>query len=399
MRILSLVWIFIFTGICNLIFAQYNCGCESVQIVNICYIPTASICGNNTFNCGITLDHPWQADGIVPKLLNLDNFGPQGISACSLNLVPMEVDLNELSAQIITDQDCHIFYVGNFPKDASNFLASDLPDETLQAIYDWSTLCANNLAIIPQAEALKWGYQIVNQNVNPNQPLPNNDPFFDIFDGPFGSVNSFDQGGAFQGVIVTFPTTGMTPLAIDNNDKFTISLDHETSDIIIGDIGYFSSNGVGNISIGPDVINTNDRLACNIFALGCEIVNTGHFIFEDFEICDGGSIVSYGGNTLTEEGIHIDSISSAQGCDTIVNTQIIINNNLIITQEVFELCHDETYLLNGNSYQIGDVDSFEYLATGNCDALHITRFLSYPDAFLAEIMDTICIYSSNPTID
>jgi len=302
-----------------LLLSAQDCDCEPVIEVDVCFLARNDYCvGENafSFNCGLTFDHPNFIGGIVPKLNNVSNFGPNGTVECGINIISMT---DVTSKQQIYDSGCEVFYVGHYP-DAQNFEVTSLSNQTLLAIYEWSLDCSRNLAIVPQVEATAWGYTIENRNVNPNQMVPGANPIFALFDGPFGTVEDFNQGGSYQGVITEVPETGHLVLAQDATGAPTIAFDLESSDLIIGDIGYFASNQQGSISEGSTVDNNNDRFACNVFALACTLVEEFLFDNRTLRLCRGDTHILPNGEMTEQPGSYLDTIVATNGCDTIVNT-------------------------------------------------------------------------------
>ena len=426
-KINFLLTICLLLNISNAAIGQDNCDCQPINEVNICFLDRVAFCGSNpSTNCGITLNHPLQEESIAEKLTNPNNFGPNGLVPCGMNIIP----LTELkNVDDITNNNCNVLYVGNFPVDTItgglNSNKTLLSDITLGAIYDWSIECSRNLAIVPQAEARLWGYTIENLNQNPNSALGGSNPIFSIFNGPFGTVQNFNQGGSYQGVITNTPSTGHIELAFDAINQPTIAFDFVSADLIIGDIGYFSKPGGGSLSNGGSVINNNDRLACNTFALACQLV--GELLFEsrNATICQGDPYILPNGELIFEEGNYIDTIFSEIECDTIINTQITFGSssediiyrgcsgdsfsvqvgtetynelnpsgtetfasytgcdsviNIDLIYEDFgaidfnmELCANDfetSFIINGNIYDISNTTGIEYLVTSNgCDSI------------------------------
>ncbi len=296
-----------------------NCDCVPVVEVDVCYLDRNIYCEGESalsFNCGMTLDHPNFIGGIVSKLNNQSNFGPGGTVECAINILPL-TDITTVDD--IYDSGCEVFYVGHYP-DAQNFNVSTLTDETLEAIYQWSTDCSRNLAIVPQIEATRWGYTIENKNINPNQQSPGANSVFALFDGPFGTVENFNQGGSYQGVITATPESGHLILAQDATGSPTVAFDLESSDLIIGDVGFFASNSQGDVSEGATVDNNNDRFACNVFALACTLVDEFLFVNNTLRLCQGDSYLLPNGESTQQPGSYLDTIVGLNACDTIVNT-------------------------------------------------------------------------------
>jgi len=324
-------WIFIGISflLCTMTSAQaVDCECEDETIV-ICYLPENDYCiSNDPFaTCGYNLDGDLMEDYLRQKLLSNDNFGTNGTVRCPLEL---NVLRDDITVDYIDDQECDVVFIGNFGVDtltlSSNIEKTSLPDNLLSSIRDWSLLCPANLVIVTQEEADLWGYNIENENENPNIQTGLTGGL-NIFDGPFGEVNSFNQGGTYQGVITEGPSTGFTVLAVDNTGRPTAVIDSLTNDLIFGDIGIFCGGGAGSISFGDEVNNKNDRFTCNIFALGCSIAGNQNPPNE-IAVCPGATYTLPSGEEVNLEGTYIDTLISANFCDSIIITNLSIRDSL-----------------------------------------------------------------------
>ncbi len=163
--------------------------------LKICYISDMRC---TALDCGYTLDGIRMINHSAPKLLNPVNFSSSGIASCSLELKPINVTITE---EVIDTAGCDIFFVGSFASADTNCNSvgtSGIPSTELQAIRSWSTKSSDNLAIVSQGEAIEWGYTPTSGNVNPNFPTLSGTAS-KIFDGPFGQVSAFTQGGCYQG--------------------------------------------------------------------------------------------------------------------------------------------------------------------------------------------------------
>jgi len=388
----GLVLIVLLCSILSQLSAQIDCDCEPITEINICYIDRNSYCDSNSNrNCGITLNHEAQIGGIALKLVNQENFGLNGTIKCPINIISIP-EINSTSD--IVSQNCNVFYVGNWPIDTLtgglNSRKTSLTNKTLEAIYDWSVACSRHLAIVPQREALLWGYSIENLNRNPNSPVVGSNPFFSIFDGPFGRVESFSQGGTYQGVITDTPSTGHVILARDRRARPTIALDFVSTDLIIGDIGFFSVPNSGSLSEGDKVLTNNDKLACNIFALACQLVSEFNFKNERILLCKGDSYVLPLGEVVSEEGIYLDTLIKAFDCDTIVNTQI----------EFYHLDTDIEYSgCQGDGYEIqvgteiyneqNNAGTQSLISSFGCDSI-INILLNFAEPTSGTFEETLC---------
>ena len=297
--------------------------CESDEIMRICYLSSADYCFSNNGRCfEYSLDGENMRNSLAIKLLEPDNFGENGTVQCEFDLKKLPFNLN---AQAINDCGCDIVFMpAVFVEPASNLVQSDstfLPPEVIDAVHDWSLECPNHLVIVSQGEARKWGYQVSNLNENPNRPVVGN-PYNLLFDGPFGTIGEFEQGGSFQGVFTRLPSSGFEVLANDGQGRPTLTFDEATGDLITGDIGIFC-NGPGDVTQGPRIISNNDVLACNIFALACELASGTKFTNLSQELCEGAPIFLPNGDEATSLGVYVDTLVSFNGCDSIVQIEVV----------------------------------------------------------------------------
>jgi gliding motility-associated-like protein len=351
-------------------YAQDPCGCEQQESIKLCYLATEDYCDDLSFifNCEYSLDGDFMQPGLVQKLLNPSNFGPNG-NSCGIELKQLPPITG---VETIETCDCDIVFIGQFPAvsgsepDLSN---SSVPESTLETIREWSMDCESNLVITTQAEANPWGYITENLNFNPNIPVAG--VSISIFDGPFGSLNQFLQGGSFQGVFTQIPGTGAEILAEDASGRPTIVLDNATNDIILADVGILCSGGAGSISTGGTIINNNDILACNLFALGCNIAEGVKFEEAVAEICPGDSTILPDGTFASLPGLYLDTLEAANGCDSIIETEIQLIDQLSSTFSP-PLCEDDDFsiTINGNVYDINNTQGEELLISqGGCDSI------------------------------
>ncbi|NBC08288.1 MAG: T9SS type B sorting domain-containing protein [Bacteroidetes bacterium] len=352
------------------LFAQSPCDCGK-ETINICYLSVEDYCdaAPSAFSCEYAMDGQFMNFALRAKLENDANFGPNGISTCGVELKRLPVIEG---AATLEDCDCDIVFTGQFPGNLfggeTDNTATSIPSEVLEAIREWSMQCESNLVITSQGETEIWGYDIQPQNINPNIPVDG--VSVSIFDGVFGSLASFSQGGTFQGVFTTIPDTGGEVLAEDGLGRPTIILDEETNDILLADIGILCSGGAGQISQGGGVVNNNDILACNLFALGCLIVEGVVFEDQRFEVCPGQTVVLPDGQETGVAGVYVDTLLTVNECDSIIETTVdiaatdtVLLDNQRCTGDGFSLT------VNGNVYDESNPKGQELLQTElGCDS-------------------------------
>ena len=366
-----------------LLTAQDDCKCQVITEINICYIPRDVHCSEfnqpPTSNCGVTFDNEIQMP-IASKLTNTQNFGANGVVNCDISLVALP-DIRRASD--IEDAGCNIFYVGAFPIDTSTIRydvdLTGLPERVMRSILEWITECDQNLTIVTQAEAAFWGYRMVNDNQNPNRPLSGTTSPLSIFDGPFGQVMSFSQGGSFQGVFTQWPSTDFEILAADALGRPTVAFDAETNDIVLGDVGILSSLGAGAVSTGTSIVNSNDVLAANIFALGCSITQ-GSFRQNEFvNICPSETISLPNGLQVSSPGAYVDSLVTDNGCDSII-TYIVTETTTRTEMKMAGFCRGESYvLLDGSETDLPGMYRDTTVTAAGCVIITELQLSYFPD--------------------
>jgi len=363
---------------------QEDCNCKSAEKITVCYYSTLKFCPPGP-ECRYTLDGTFMNSSLKAKLQNTALFGPQGISKCPIVLEAVE-DVN--TVEYLEQKECNIMFIGVFSTiQNGSFIPSSIPLSDLATIKEWSTKCSSNLTIVSQIEAAPWGYEFKDLNVNPNKPDPDFTDF-SIFDGSFGKISLFNQGGSFQGIFTDFPTTGYSILARDNNNEPTIVLDSLTNDIILGDIGVLCTIA-GPMSASPFILNDSDILACNLFDLGCKIASnsTTHFI----SICEGENYVTAGGQIISDDGVYLDSLLNIEGCDSLIYTLLAVNSlyDTVFTQR---LCGQEDYVISvgTNIYSKTNTFGTEFLeSNAGCDSnVHIELYYFQTDT--TYLFETIC---------
>ncbi len=389
--------VFLLTLLFNKGIAQLaKCKCNVTGQVNICYFSVDEYCYKLN-GCNHALDGTFMKDYLAAKLVNTSNFGLNGISQCKMNLKKIT---GLTSVKQINEEQCDIFLVGSFPVDTSgnvlkiNSDKSSVPVKVLNYVRTWSMQCEKNLVVVAQAEAAPWGYTISNKNINPNTAI--SDPArFNIFNGPFGNLTQFSQGGSYQGVITNMPMTGSLILAKDLDDNPTVAFDLATNDFILGDIGILCGRA-GDLSIGSLINqnNNNDKLAANMFALGCTISTGNKFTDEDVFICQGKNYTLPNGIVVNKEQVVADSFKMENGCDSVHFYKVFLYDQESNTLYK-NLCEGDTsnYIFDNATFNEANPVGFGILKNRNgCDSL-INVNLIFNKHTNAEFFDNPCFNS------
>lgn len=104
-------------------------------------------------------------------------------------------------------------------------------------------------------------------------------------------------------------------------------------------------------------------------------------------ICQGDSY-TIGGNTYTTSGQYTDVFLAANGCDSIVTTNLFVETE-ILTTIVETICTGQTYNFDGNTLNASGVYVDSLTATGGCDSI-VTLHLTVTPLLTNSITETIC---------
>lgn len=236
----------------------------NAQTININSISNARQTGG--YN-GYTLDGQFMVDSRA-KLLNQNNFGTSGIYPKSINIIDGYATSGSLT-QISTVPINQIFFFGAF--DLTNPTTQQFTTAEIDSLYNWSKRGGKLIigasakyatGYDPSVLNSKWGFDIILNSPNSFVPTTNGNNT-DIFNGPFGTVFSANQGGGAQGYFDLMPTNSVV-LAINGNGSPTLFMDCNTLDLIIADVDGYTS--LGGITAGDSINNSQDRFWVNTIA-------------------------------------------------------------------------------------------------------------------------------------
>lgn len=227
----------------------------SGQTVRIGYIPNSRDLDTDN---GYTFDGTYMIGSGTLKLANLANFGPAGTVKANVVFVP--ISANPITKADISALNLNIVFIGGIDDLSLN---SYISAAELNAVKDWSDDSPRNVVVVSQFQAIQWGSTVTSGNVNPNTPTPLG-AVSPIFNGPFGTVASFTQGGGFQAYFNSALSCSQQSLARDNSGRTTVYIDGVYNDILLSDIDILTS--LGDVSAGNAITTNNDKLFANIWA-------------------------------------------------------------------------------------------------------------------------------------
>jgi len=102
------------------------------------------------------------------------------------------------------------------------------------------------------------------------------------------------------------------------------------------------------------------------------IVNEYNNIQNTVNLCNGDSL-QVGSNFYSNSGMYIDTLVKLNGCDSVINTNLIVGLNTTINQS-FTICYGSSISIGSNSYSVSGiyVDTIQF---GGCDSIIITDLI------------------------
>lgn len=88
------------------------------------------------------------------------------------------------------------------------------------------------------------------------------------------------------------------------------------------------------------------------------------------QICGGDTYV-VGSSVYTQSGTYMDTLTSANGCDSVVTTFLTVVNSPI--DEYRTVCHDSYYVIGGDTLTESGTYTHQFTSTANCDSTIITH--------------------------
>ncbi len=137
----------------------------------------------------------------------------------------------------------------------------------------------------------------------------------------------------------------------------------------------------------------NDTLqtvnGCDSIIITNLVVHSAFSNSVNVEICNGETYTLPNGSTATVSGIYNDTLQTVNSCDSIIITNLVVNSMFSNTVNG-EICNGETYTLpNGNTTTVAGVYNDTLQTANGCDSVIITNLVVHPD-YSDTINTSIC---------
>ncbi|MBI5219056.1 MAG: gliding motility-associated C-terminal domain-containing protein [Bacteroidia bacterium] len=116
-------------------------------------------------------------------------------------------------------------------------------------------------------------------------------------------------------------------------------------------------------------------------------VNPVFITLSAVEVCDGGSYV-FNGHIYTTAGNYNDTLTTLNGCDSIIVTQLTVNH-VFITLSAVEVCNGDSYVFNGHIYTTAGNYNDTLTTVNGCDSIIVTQFTVNPVFVISSVVE-IC---------
>lgn len=200
------------------------------------------------------------------------------------------------------------------------------------------------------------------------------------------SGNTYTVAGDYNDTLISFlgcDSIIVTQLTVNPTYEFV-----DNEEICDGEMFLWRGNNYSTTDTFYDSLLTINNCD-SVYVLNLT-VNQGYLINNPQEICDGDSY-SINSHVYTLTGNYSDTLVTINGCDSIIITQLTVNP-VFTTNNPQAICDGDSYTINGNTYTIAGT-YYDTLSTVNgCDSVIITVITieSEPVIITQPINQTIC---------
>ena len=134
------------------------------------------------------------------------------------------------------------------------------------------------------------------------------------------------------------------------------------------------SNQYSQSGIYTDILSSNS--ACDSTITTNILVLPTSSIMQTILFCSGDSVV-VGSNIYTQTGVYTDIMTSANGCDSTITTDLTVFVSSSVSNNQ-DICDGETYLIGNSSYSTAGYYTDIFTSVNGCDSVVNTSLTVYP---------------------
>lgn len=335
-------------------------GCDSMVTLNLEIWPDyeetvdVTICGGESF---VFQNNSYSTSGTY-LLDAISEFGCD--SNVILNIVVIPTIEEEHSYEIC--QGDSIFLAGAFRSASGVFI------ENLQTITGCDSTVVHNLTVLPTV-ANEEVITLCNGDgmwINGNYQT-NNGVYVQIL----STISGCDSLEIIN-LVFTEELFSFSEITLCTGEGYEIGGDYQMNEGVYYDT-LMTASGCDSV-VGVSLLFVNDYVA-----------------LEEYHICQGEELV-LDGLFIETTGIYVDSLQTAQGCDSLVFTLVEVWPVYEFV-EAIEICEGESLILGSNVYFDSGIYYDSLLTMNGCDSVHVVMLDVIPDESFTEEA-TICAGSN-----
>jgi|GEM_PF-3683933 len=163
-----------------------------------------------------------------------------------------------------------------------------------------------------------------------------------------------------------------TTITIKDDSEFTQQIEIcEGESHGEGNNTYLESGTYTDVYVGSNL--------CDSLVITELTVNQNYSFYNEVSIC-AGDILAVGDSTYSETGIYENLFTTAKGCDSLINTELYVQELFQITNYE-QICEGESYTEGSSSYDTTGVFTDIYQDELGCDSIIITDLIVHPKKF------------------
>ena len=179
--------------------------------------------------------------------------------------------------------------------------------------------------------------------------------------------NTYDSTGVYIDTLIgtggcdTIVTTNLFVNPIDST--FITDSICDGDSIVVGNNIYTTTGTYIDIFMGQDSCDSVVTTDLTVLPIDYETINIA--------FCDGGSF-TIGNNTYTSPGVYIDTLTNIYGCDSIVTTNLSILPDTNSTNDI-TICEGDTIIAGGGIQTTSGTYTDTLIAANGCDSIVTTN--------------------------
>jgi len=198
----------------------------------------------------------------------------------------------------------------------------------------------------------------------------------------FGTQSLNAAGTFFENFLTPAGCDSVVELTLTVNPGVSVNLSQE---ICEGDTFFFGSQVL--VAGGTYTQNLSTAEGCDsIINLNLTVNDTFNVVDSAF-ICQGQSLV-FGSQTLDSSGVYTETFQSREGCDSTVSLTLNVGNKVVVNRGA-AICEGDSLSFGGQFIKIAGIYTDSLISSTGCDSI-VNLTLRVNPVFDVQVQDTIC---------